>query len=205
MNVAVPPDPEPVVSEGTGGIPMAKTYPAGTFEASGVPNVVVTEPEPTSPGIATVIPADPPVTVVEPVVEPGPVTVIEPGPVNVVEPGPAVVVTEPAPAPSPAPAAAPAPEPKAGADKASLESLLAGYQKKLTRNERKIDEAKGDADKMQSLHTRATLDLAAFTRKWYATNREAAGTMDAREAKDLSDRFLTLSERSETLLNQFNK
>ena len=174
---------------------MAKTYPAGTFEISDVPNGVVTDPEPPSIGKVTEIPADPP---------------SDPGS-TVVEPSPAVAVTEPeevvAPAPSPAlaPSPAPTPEAKAGADKASLETLISNYKKKLVRNERNIDAAKGNADKMQSLHTRATLDLAAFTRKWYASNREAAGTMEPSEAKELSDRFLSLSERSETLLNQFKK
>jgi len=210
MVKVVVPEPEP--AEGPDDIPMAKTYPAGTFDVSGVPNVIVTDPEP-----GEVIP-DPPTGVTPSVVEPGPVVgTAAPAPAS--GPDPALATrptTKPAAEPSTKPTAETAPataepapataEPaNAGAVKASLESLIAGYEKKLARNERRIDQAKGDADKMQSLHTRATLDLAAFTRKWYASSREAAGTMDARESKQLSDRFLTLSERSETLLNQFNK
>jgi len=199
----VVPHPELAAVEGPDDIPMAKTYPAGTFEISDVPNGVVTDAEPPSIGKVTEIPADPPSDPGSTVVEPSPaVAVAEPEEVVAPAPSPALA---PSAAPAPAPSPAPAPGAKAGADKASLETLISNYKKKLVRNERNIDAAKGNADKMQSLHTRATLDLAAFTRKWYASNREAAGTMEPSEAKELSDRFLSLSERSETLLNQFKK
>jgi|GEM_PF-1979364 len=167
---------------GPDGIPMAKTYPAGTF-AESVPNVVVNDPPPSA--VETVGAAESAT-------------------------GPVIVSTEPAPPPAgvvePAAVAEPAPAPAdSGASKADLESLIADYEQKLSRNESKMAEAKGDTDKMQSLYTRSTLDLAAFTRKWYAANREASGSLEPQQAKQLGDRFLSLSERSETLLNQFKK